>query len=188
MNWWEMVRRANPKHWFNWLDVFIVIVFFSSSSSVALCASWMACVLSLSFIFGVFFYYTQFGRCRFFLPLYHFTWISILFFVLHWDQMYLLVCDIFCLFDRSTQFRSYTRSFSHCYANSIRYNLLVLSDKVGIRMEMCRTDEKQRRRQQQHACTHTCMQSSMSFIRWCVKLNVVCVLALPLATLQSDVA
>lgn len=76
--------------------------------------------------------------------------------------MYLLVCDIFCLFDRYTQFRSYTPSFSHCNVynvSSIRYNLLVLSDKVCVYGQDRRKKQQQQQQQQQreHAHTHTCM-------------------------------
>lgn len=53
MNWWEMVCRTNPKHWFNWLDDFIVIVFLYTVS--CLCA-WFFSLHSLSFQFFLFFF------------------------------------------------------------------------------------------------------------------------------------
>lgn len=90
MNWWEMVRRANPKHWFNWLDDFIVIVFFHSMSR--LCVLLFDATLGLSSHSFTVYFSSSFS---FFRPHSSFFCGSLQYTIR--DRMYLLVLISFCL-------------------------------------------------------------------------------------------
>lgn len=95
------MRRTNPKHWFNWLDDFIVIVF----------VQWVACVL----LFSLFSFYSL-SHSLFV----DWTWLVLISFVFRWCAH---IWD--CILHLAMVMCS-----KASIVISILYNLLVLSDKV----------------------------------------------------------